>query len=39
MVCNDMWLVHDGEVRPWTKDWDAYKAMLMKELAADGGGL
>lgn len=32
LVCNEMWIVHQGEVIQWDKDWDAYKKTLQKEL-------
>lgn len=37
LVCNEMWVVHDGEVIAWEKDWEAYKKQLLKELESDDG--
>lgn len=32
LVCNEMWIVHQGQVQVWDKDWAAYKKVLQAEL-------
>jgi ATP-binding cassette subfamily F protein 3 len=33
LCANEMWIVDSGTVKPWAKDWEAYKKVLIKELA------
>jgi len=32
LVCNELWIVHDGKMTLWEKDWAAYKQMLENEV-------
>lgn len=32
LCMNEMWVVHEGKCKVWSKDWDAYKRMLEREL-------
>ncbi len=33
LVVNDLYIVDQGRVAAWDKDWDAYRRLLEKELA------
>jgi ATPase subunit of ABC transporter with duplicated ATPase domains len=32
-VCDEIWIVNNGQVNRWDGDFDSYKAHLMKEFA------